>query len=366
MPSTIGVIGCGVISRLYLENLQKFDYLAVVACADLDPSRAEARAAEFGVPLACTVEALLADPSIDIIVNLTVPQAHAAVTLAAVAAGKHVYSEKPLAMTRTDGEKLLAAARERGVRVSCAPETFLGAGLQTCRQLIDSGALGAPVGATGFMGSSGPESWHPDPDFFYQPGAGPLFDMGPYYLTALVNLLGPVRRVTGSARITRGQRVIGSQPRTGSVITVNTPTHVAGVLDFASGAIGSLVTSFDVWGTTVPPLEIYGTGGTLLVPDPNTFGGAIKLRRAGEKEWETIDFTHANAQNSRGLGVADMARAIQSGRPHRASGELAYHVLDVMQAMLDTAVLDQPIRIASTVARPAPLPTGLQDWELDD
>jgi predicted dehydrogenase len=269
-------------------------------------------------------------------------------------------------MSRTDGEKLLAAARERGVRVSCAPETFLGAGLQTCRQLIDNGTLGVLVGATGFMGSSGPESWHPDPDFFYQPGAGPLFDMGPYYLTALVNLLGPVRRVTGSARITRAERVIGSQPRAGSTITVTTPTHVAGVLDFASGAIGTLVTSFDVWGTTVPPLEIYGTAGTLLVPDPNTFGGTIKLRRAGEKEWETIDYTHANAQNSRGLGVADMARALQSGRAHRASGEMAYHVLDVMQAMLDTASLDQPIHIVSTIERPAPLPTGLQDWELDE
>ena len=365
MPPTIGIIGCGVISALYLRNLCQLDYLTVAACADIDLSRAEARAAEFGLPKACSVEDLLADPAIDIIVNLTVPQAHAAVNLAAVAAGKHVYSEKPLTMTRADGQKLLAAAREQGVRVSGAPETFLGAGLQTCRRLIDDGAIGALVGATAFMGSSGPESWHPDPDFFYQPGAGPLFDMGPYYLTALVNLLGPVRRVSGSARITRAERVIGSQPRAGSTITVNTPTHVAAVLDFDTGAIGTLVTSFDVQANTVPPIEIYGTGGTLTVPDPNTFGGTIRLRQAGDKEWHDVPYSHPNAGNYRGLGVADMARAIETGRPHRANGELAYHVLDVMHAMLDTAEQGQPIHIASTVERPAPMPMGLADWELD-
>ncbi len=366
MTSTIGLVGCGVISGIYLENFQKFDYLKVAACADIDLSRAEARAAEYGVPKACSVDDLLADPSIDLVVNLTVPQAHAAVNLAAVNAGKHLYSEKPLTMNRADGQQLLAAAQANGVRVSCAPETFLGAGLQTCRQLIDDGAIGTVVGASAFMGSSGPESWHPDPDFFYQPGAGPLFDMGPYYLTALVHLLGSIRRVSGSARITRAERLISSQPRAGSFITVNTPTHVAAVLDFAAGPIGTLVTSFDVLANTLPPIEIYGTGGTLTVPDPNSFGGAVKLRQAGDQEWQSVPLTHANASNSRGLGVADMARAVQTGRPHRASGELAYHVVDVMQAMLDTAVLDRSIHIASTCERPAPLPAGLRDWELDD
>lgn len=365
MTSNIGIVGCGVISGIYLQNFKQFDFLQVTACADLDLSRAEARAAEYGVPRACPVDELLADPSIDIVVNLTVPQAHAPVNLAAVNAGKHVYSEKPLTITRAEGQALLAAARAKGVRVSCAPETFLGAGLQTCRRLIDEGALGTIVGASAFMGSSGPESWHPDPDFFYQPGAGPVFDMGPYYITALVNLLGGVRRVSGSARVTRAQRLIGSQPRAGSFIAVNTPTHVASVLDFEGGAIGTLVTSFDVLAHTLPPIEIYGTGGTLTVPDPNTFGGPVRLRQAGSQEWQAVGLTHANPANSRGLGVADMARGIQSGRPHRASGDLAYHVLDVMHAMLDTSLLNQPIYLASTIERPAPLPPALADWELD-
>ncbi len=366
MTISIGIVGCGNISGIYLQNLKRFDFLTVAAVADLDLSRAQARATEYGVPKACSLDELLADPSIDIVVNLTIPSAHAPVNLAAVNAGKHVYSEKPLTMTREQGQALLAAAREKGVRVSCAPETFLGAGLQTCRRLIDEGAIGALVGAAAFMGSSGPESWHPDPDFFYQPGAGPLFDMGPYYVTALVNLLGAVRRVTGSARITRAQRLIGSQPHAGTFITVNTPTHVAAVLEFEGGALGTLVTSFDVLANTQPPIEIYGTGGTLTVPDPNSFGGPVMLRQAGDKEWHKIMLSHANPVNSRGLGVADMARAIQTGRPHRANGELAYHVLDVMHAMLDTATLPQPIVIASTVERPAPLPAGLEDWALDD
>lgn len=365
MTITLGIVGCGVISSIYLQNFQRFDFLRVGACADLDLSRAEARAAEFGVPTACTVDALLADTSIDLVVNLTVPKAHAALNLAAVAAGKHVYSEKPLTMTRAEGQQLLAAARARGVRVSGAPETFLGAGLQTCRQLIDEGAIGAVVGASAFMLGSGPEGWHPDPEFFYQPGAGPLFDMGPYYLTALIHLLGPVRRVSGSARITRAERVIGSQPKAGAVITVTTPTHVAGVLDFASGAIGTLVTSFDVVAHALPPIEIYGTAGTLSVPDPNSFGGPVRLRQAGDPEWRTMALTHANPQNSRGLGVADMARALATGRPHRATGDLAYHVVDVMQAMLDAGTQDQAVQIASSVERPAPLPAGMRDWELD-
>lgn len=365
MTLTIGIVGCGMISGIYLQNFRRFDYLRVGACADLDPRRAEARATEFGVPKACSVEELLADPTIDIVVNLTVPAAHAAVNLGAVHAGKHVYAEKPLTMTRAEGLELLAAARQRGLRVSCAPETFLGAGLQTCRRLIDSGAIGQVVGASAFMLGDGPEGWHPDPEFFYQPGAGPLFDMGPYYLTALVHLLGPVRRVSGSARITRAQRVIGSQPKAGTMITVNTPTHVAGVLDFEGGPIGTLVTSFDVLAHSMPPIEIYGTQGTLSVPDPNTFGGPVRLRQAGDRDWHAVELSHGNAQNSRGLGVADMARGLLTGRSHRASGDLAYHVLDVMQAMLDTATQDSAVRVESTVERPAPLPAGLPDWELD-
>jgi predicted dehydrogenase len=361
----VGIIGCGNISGIYLKNLKRCADLHLAAVADLELGRAQNRAQEFDIARTCSPDELLADPDIHIVVNLTIPQAHAEVNLKAIAAGKHVYTEKPLATTRADGLRTLAQAREKGVRVSGAPETFLGAGLQTCRKLIDEGAIGAPVGATAFMGSIGPEGWHPDPDFFYQPGAGPLFDMGPYYLTALVHLLGAVRRVSGSARITRPERRIGSQPRRGQMITVRTPTHVAAVLDFAGGPIATFVTSFDVWASTLPRLELYGAEGTLAIPDPNTFGGPVRLWTPQAKEWQEVPLTHANTENSRGLGVADLARAIQTGRPHRASGELAFHVLDVMQALLETSESGRHIDIASTCERPAPLPAGLRDWELD-
>jgi len=365
MRVNVGIIGCGYISGVYLRNLLRFDHLRLAACADLDPARAQARAAEFGLR-ACSVEALLADPEIHLVVNLTVPQAHAAVSLAALAAGKHVYSEKPLAVTRPAGAELLALAAERGLFVGCAPDTFLGAGLQTCRDLMDAGAIGQPVGATAFMGIPGHESWHPDPAFYYQPGGGPLFDMGPYYLTALVHLLGPVRRVAGAARVTRPQRAITSQPRAGTLIPVNTPTHIAGLLDFANGAIATLVTSFDVAAHSLPPLEIYGTGGTLLAPDPNAFGGPVRLRRAGEPGWTEIPLARAYAENSRGLGVADLARALHSGRPPRAGGALAYHVLDVMEAVLESGLREESVALLSTCARPTPLPASLAPWQIDD
>jgi predicted dehydrogenase len=365
MPIVVGVIGCGYVSGHYLRNLRRFPHVALAACADLDPHRAEARAAEFGLR-ACPVEALLADPEIDLVINLTVPQAHAPVSLAALSAGKHVYSEKPLAVSRRDGAELLQTAAARGLLAGCAPDTFLGAGLQTCRDLIDAGAIGQPVGATAFVGSLGHESWHPDPDFYYQPGGGPLFDMGPYYLTALVHLLGPVRRVAGAARITRAQRQITSQPRAGSVIQVNTPTHIAGLLDFAGGPSATLVTSFDVAASSLLPLEIYGTAGTLLAPDPNAYGGPVRVRRAGEPGWTEIPLTRGYAENSRGLGAADLARALQSGRSPRASGALGYHVLDVMQALLDAAAQERSISLASTCERPASLPPDLPEWRLDD
>jgi Predicted dehydrogenases and related proteins len=231
--------------------------------------------------------------------------------------------------------------------------------------LIDDGAIGQPVAAVAFMVNHGPEHWHPDPDFYYQIGAGPMFDMGPYYLTALVNLIGPVRRVTGSARITTPERTITSAPKFGTTIRVNTPTHVAGLLDFASGAVGTIITSFDVWGSTLPRIEIYGTEGTLSVPDPNTFGGPVRLNRAGSREWEDVPLTHGYAENSRGIGLADMAAAIRSGRPHRANGALAYHVLDLMHAFHDASDQGRHIEVESTCERPAPLPVGLATGEVD-
>ncbi len=362
----LGLIGCGTISSIYLQNAVAFAGIEAVACADIDMDRARQQAARYDVPKACSVEELLADPEVELVIDLTIPKAHGPVGLSVLEAGKSVYNEKPLAVDRAGARRMLDVARGRGLRVGGAPDTFLGAGLQTCRQVIDAGIIGTPVAATAFMLSHGPENWHPNPDFFYQPGAGPMFDMGPYYLTALVSLLGPVRRVTGSARASFPERTIGSEPLRGTKITVNVPTHVAGVLDFAQGSIATIVTSFDVWSGNVPRLEIYGSEGTLSLPDPNTFGGPVRVRRGGEKEWEDVPLSHGNAGNSRGIGVLDMARAIQRGRPHRAGGDLAYHVLDLMHAFHDASREGKHIDVASTCERPAALQAGLPDGVVAD
>lgn len=361
----IGIIGCGNISGIYFQAGRTFRNLSVAACADLVPERARAKAEEFGVPRACTVQELLADPEIRIVLNLTIPKAHAEVNLAAIAAGKHVYTEKPLAVTVDLGRQTLAAAKARGVRVGSAPDTFLGGGLQTCRKLIDDGWIGTPVAATAFMTCHGHESWHPDPEFYYQVGGGPMLDMGPYYLTALVHLLGPIRRVTGSTRITFPERIITSQPKYGTAVRVETPTHIAGVMDFAGGAVGTIVTSFDVWAAELPRIEIYGTEGSLSVPDPNCFSGPVRIWRAGAKTWSEIPLSHGYAENSRGLGVADMASAIGHSRPHRADGDLAYHVLEVMAAFQEASETGRHREIQSTCRRPEPLPLGLRHGEID-
>ncbi len=354
-PMRIGVIGCGNISSTYLKNARSLGGITVSACADLDLERARARAEEFGVPRAYTVEELLADPAIQLVVNLTIPQAHASVGRAVLEAGKSLYLEKPLALDREDGRALLEAARARGLRVGAAPDTFLGAGLQTCRTLIDEGAIGEPVAAMAHMLGHGHESWHPDPAFYYKRGGGPLFDMGPYYLTALVSLLGPVCSVVGAARATFPERTITSQPRAGERISVEVPTHTAAVLEFTSGAIATLVMSFDVWKSEAPRLEIHGSTGSLSVPDPNTFGGPVRLYRADEPGWNEAPLVAGYVGNSRGIGVEDMAAAIGEGRPHRASGDLAYHVLDVMQAVHETAASGRRLDIDSSCERPEPL-----------
>ena len=353
----VGIMGCGKISGIYLENSAKLDGLEVVACADLMPERAQSQAEAHGVPKAYTPDELLGDPEVEVVLNLTVPAVHAEVSMAALGAGKHVYTEKPLAVDLEDGRRMLDFAGERCLLVGCAPDTFLGGGLQTCRKLIDEGAIGEPVAATAVMMSHGPEDWHPDPDFFYQPGAGPMFDIGPYYLTALATLIGPVRRVSGSARATFPERTITSDPLAGTAIKVNTPTHVAGVLDFESGAVGTLVTSFDVWTGDHYRLEIYGSGGTLSLPDPNTFGGPVRLWRSGLDSWTDVPLTHPHTANSRGIGLADMALALRSGGPHRASGELGYHVLEVIHASLDSSETGRHVAVESNFERPAPLPS---------
>ncbi|MBO9610671.1 MAG: Gfo/Idh/MocA family oxidoreductase [Paenibacillaceae bacterium] len=353
-----GIIGCGNISSVYLDKGKSFDSFEVTACADLDLARAQARAEEYGIR-ACSVEQLLADPDIEIIMNLTIPLAHAAVCLQALEAGKHVYVEKPLAATREEGQKILSLAESKGLRVGSAPDTFLGGGIQTCRKLIDDGVIGTPVAAIAFYPGSGHEGWHPDPAFYYDIGGGPMFDMGPYYLTALVTLLGPIRRLTGSARITYPERTITSAPKYGQKIEVKTPTHIAGVLDFHGGPIATLMTSFDLkTAVNLPSIEVYGSQGSMRVPDPNTFGGPVLIRKPGSDDWTEIPLTHGYTEQGRGLGVADMAEAIRTGRPHRASGQLAYHVLEAMHGFHDASLEGKHYEMRSSCEIPEPLPVN--------
>ncbi len=355
----VGIVGCGNISKIYAEAGRKFDDIEVVACADLDGARARELAKAYGIPRPLSVDALLECPDIAIVVNLTVPQAHGELACQALKKGRNVYNEKPLALRRREAREMLGLAGDRKLRVGGAPDTFLGGGLQTCRKLIDEGAIGVPIGGAGFMLSRGVEDWHPNPEFFYKKGAGPLFDMGPYYLTAFTTLLGPVKKVTGSARISFEERHITSQPLAGGRIKVEVPTHIAAVLDFDSGPVVTLATSFDVCGSHTRNIEIYGSEGTLVVPDPNTFGGPISILRRGEKEWRDVPLQFGYAENSRGLGVADMAAAIRTGREHRANERLAYHVLDVMHSIIDASESGRAVDIQSTMTRPEPLPQEL-------
>jgi predicted dehydrogenase len=350
----VGVIGCGVISAAYLKAARKFPILDMIALADADPKAAEARGREFGIP-ARSVGALLDDPAIEIVLNLTVPKAHVEVGLQAVAAGKHVHSEKPLGVNLTEADALLAAARAKGVRIGCAPDTFLGGAHQTARKLIDEGLIGMPIGGTAFFMCPGHERWHPNPGFYYLGGGGPMLDMGPYYITDLVNLLGPVASVSGVATRLRRTREITSEPLKGTRIPVEVATHVTGTLLFIDGAAVTVTMSFDVPKHKHAPIEIYGEMGSLLVPDPNFFGGTIEFASASQ-DWKIMPTQHAYADdNYRIIGVADMAQAIRDGRPHRASGALAYHVLEVMQAFQTSSDSGVAVAIQSRPERPAML-----------
>lgn len=355
-PLRIGIVGCGNISGIYFQNGAKFRPLDVVACADLDLDRAKAKAAEHGVPKALTTEALLQDPEVELVVNLTVPNAHFAVAKAALEAGKHVYNEKPLTIARAEGRALLDLAKGKDLLVGCAPDTFLGAGIQTCRNVLDSGLIGEPVAAEGFMLCHGHESWHPSPEFYYERGGGPMFDMGPYYLTALVNLVGPMKRVAASARITFPTRTITSQPKHGKVVPVETPTHLSCLIEFANGAIGTVITSFDVWGHKLPSIQVHGTEGSMLVPDPNGFGGQVLVTKPGDRDWREVPLVNGYPENGRGLGVMDMAYAIRTGRPHRASGDLAFHVLDAFHAFHESSDAGRFVELAGLPGRPEALP----------
>ena len=362
-PVKVGLIGCGTISPQYLRSLPAYPGVEVAACSDIDMDRARSRAEEFGVPRACTVEEILADPEIAIAVNLTPPATHTDVSLAAIAAGKHVYSEKPLAVEREDGARILEAARRAGATVGCAPDTFLGGGIQTCRKLIDEGRIGRPIAASTFMLIHGHEHWHPAPTFYYQVGGGPMFDMGPYYLTALVALLGPIRRVAGSHGRSFDKRTISSEPLKGQRIEVEVSTHVAGVLDFESGAIGTIVTSFDVWASETPSIEIYGTDGTLSVPNPNRFDGPVRVQRE-RGEWEEVPLTHPG-EAGRGVGVAEMASALRGGRRARVDAAMANHVLDVMHAIHESSDDDRHVVLKTTCEAPEPVPPGLTVGRFD-
>ena len=363
-PIKVGLIGTGNISQQYIKGCRHFPILEVAACADIDMEKAKAAAESFNLPKACTVAELLADPEIGIVINLTVPKVHAEVSQQIIEAGKHAYSEKPLAINTADGKRLLEAAHSKGLRVGCAPDTFLGGGQQTSRWVIDQGLIGRPVAAHAFFASRGPEGWHPNPDFFYQTGGGPMLDMGPYYVTALVNLLGPVKRVSGAAVASFPERIAGHPTQQGRRIPVEVPTHYAGVLEFASGAVATLVASFDVWSThQFQPIMIFGTDGNLSAPDPNSFGGVVRIAQ-GSEAWRDVPLTHSEAIG-RGTGVADLAYAIQSGRPARATGELAYHVLEVMLAVERASQGGHYVQIESQPPQPAPLPVGLEAGTLD-
>lgn len=351
----IGIIGAGYISSRYLENLTTlFDNVQVLGVADLMEDRAREQGERFGVqPM--TVEELLAHPEIEIVVNLTIPAAHAEVAFSAIEAGKSIYNEKPLAATREDARKILEMAREKGVLAGGAPDTFLGAGYQTARRLIDDGVIGTPHAANAMLLLSGHERWHPNPDFYYQPGGGPMFDMGPYYLAALLSLLGPVTRVASLAAASFPTRTIASGPRAGEVIPVNTPTHIAALLDFAEGAKATVTTSFDVHDTNQTTVVVYGSEGSLRLPDPNMFDGPVELLRPGAESWEPVDLVPGLTENARGIGVSDMAAALREGRAPRASGELGYHIVDVMHATLEAGELGRYVEIGSTIDRPEPL-----------
>jgi predicted dehydrogenase len=335
----VGIVGCGNICGIYLDNLTSVfnKQVKITGVTDLIPERAEKAGEKYKVPYIKETEDLINSADVDIILNLTEPCYHFDIALAAVKAGKHYYGEKPICAKREEAQQVLKIAAEKKVLVGNAPDTFMGAGIETCRKLINEGWIGRPVAATAFMVNHGHEHWHPGPEFYYRDGGGPMFDMGPYYLTALVSLIGPVVRVSGSAKKSFDTRTITSEPLKGKVINVDVPTHIAGVMDFANGAVGTIITSFDVYSHTLPWIEIYGSEGTLRVPDPNTFGGPVYGRRFSEDEWKELPLLEDYRENSRGLGVADMAQAITTGQPHRASGEMAYHVLDVMHGFHDAS-----------------------------
>jgi predicted dehydrogenase len=365
----IGIIGCGNISHSYLKGAARSEQVRVKCVADTRMEAAQEKAAEYGVE-AVTVDRLLADPDIQIVINLTVPLAHAPVSMQVIEAGKHIYSEKPLVTRHAEGKALMLAATAKGVRVGCAPDTFLGAGHQACRHAIDAGRIGRPIAGSVFFATHGMEHWHPNPEFFFKRGGGPMLDIGPYYVTQLVNLLGPVARVAAQATMGYATRTVSSEPLKGSVINVEVPTTVNGVLSFASGASVTITTSWDVWKHRRVPFEIYGSEGSMLVPDPNFFGGEPMVAER-DAEWMPLDISAhpfgmpnrytsggAHVADYRIIGLLDMAAGVCNNRPHRASAELAMHVLAVLDAFERSSTEGRHVMMETSCERPEPLPLG--------
>jgi predicted dehydrogenase len=378
-PCRIGVIGIGDISDVYISNLMKYPQVEVIGCASRSLAKAQAKAALHGLAKAYPdSQSLIADPDVDLVLNLTTPAAHFELNKAALLAGKHVYTEKPIAPTYAEAKQLIELAEAKGLSIASAPDTFLGGRLQTCRQLIDDGTLGEIVGASAFVVSHGHEWHHPNPEFFYEPGGGPLLDIGPYYMTALLSLLGPIRSCAGMARRTFDTRTIESQPRRGQTLPVHVDTHITGTFEFVSGAIGTLIASFDVWDSELPRIEIYGTKGTICLRDidpldgPNLFGGEIWLRTrdnyrwtglprpASLPDWTVVPVTRpfkeiSHRTNSRGIGLVDQVESLRNGRPARASGRMALHQIEAMEAILASAHDKTYRTLETTFELPQPL-----------
>ncbi len=368
-----GLVGCGMIRTPYLRACGLSEWLNLIACADLIQERAAAACREasengWGSPVACDYETMLNDENVDIIINITNPSAHHRLNKMAVEAGKHVHSEKPLCSTIEEAADLLRSAARGNTMISCAPDTFLGCGHQTARAAIDAGAIGEPTAASFFFAGAGPDGYHEDPDFFFQTGAGPMLDVGVYSLTQLVTILGAVRNVAGHTKITFPERTVLSAKRHGEKMKVDVPTHVSASLEFESGVVGTFITSFDIkGGHNLPHAEIYGTEGTIALPDPNGFGGRPRLRRADESQagWRELEPTHGYAGANRGIGAADLAASLHSARPPRASGELAFHVLDAAYSIYQAGATGRCVEVKSSVERPDPMPEGLSDDIVD-
>ncbi len=370
----VGMIGCGRISDIYLKNCADFDGLEIVACASLDIEESRTKAAQHGIPKACTPDEIYADAGIDAVLNLTVPEAHFTISRLALESGKHVYAEKPLVTDRDEGLALLALGRDKGLLVGNAPDTFLGGRWQTVRKLLDGGTIGAPTGVAAFVPTHGVERHHPNPDFYYAKGGGPLMDLGPYYLTAMVFCLGPIRRVAGMARKSFSERMIECGPREGEMMPVEVDTHCLGLMEFESGVIGQLMVSFDVWESETPRLEIYGEEGTICIPDPdpgdgaNVFQGPVwyrtretarwtmRPRPKAPSSWSIAENTHGYNYDARGIGLLDLANAVSEQREARASGDMAFHVFEAIEGMLTSSGLGRFVDLSSRCERPDPLP----------